>query len=60
MKTVIVASAFTSGITQLDSGLLLKGTVHADTGRGFAAVCGLAEFLGKSPFWFRVNALVQP
>lgn len=48
MKTVIAASEFTSGITQLDSGLLLKGSMHANTGMGFAAVCGLAEFLVMS------------
>ena len=42
MQIVIVASEFTTGVSQPDS-TSTGGSVHAKTGMGFAAVCGLAE-----------------
>lgn len=42
MKMVIAASVFTSAISRSDLGLL-NGSMHADTGVGYAALCGWAE-----------------
>jgi len=62
MKMVIAASEITSAVSRSDLGLL-NGSVHADTGVGYAALCGWAEgsFLGCLNYiscWFSVNALL--